>query len=47
VAYLDWLHPAGPLVGAIVLIVFYAQEGESGDNAYGANPKATPMAPMT
>ena len=35
-----------PLVGAIVLIVFYAQEGESGDNAYGTNPKATPTAPM-
>jgi len=33
-----------PLVGAIVLIVFYAQEGESGDNAYGTNPKAAPMA---
>jgi len=36
-----------PLVGPIVLIVFYAQEGASGDNAYGANPKAEPMAPMT
>ena len=28
-----------PLVGAIILIVFYAQEGQLGDNKYGANPK--------
>lgn len=31
-----------PVIGAIVLIVFYAIEGESGDNAYGPDPKATP-----
>lgn len=28
-----------PLLGAIVLIVFLAQDSESGDNAYGTNPK--------
>lgn len=28
-----------PLVGAIVLIVWYASEGTRGDNAYGADPK--------
>jgi uncharacterized membrane protein YhaH (DUF805 family) len=30
--------------GFVVLAVYCAQEGESGDNAYGTNPKATPMA---
>jgi len=29
-----------PLVGAIILIVFSAQEGNPGDNQYGPNPKA-------
>ena len=33
-----------PLVGTIVLIVFYVQDGDAGDNAYGTNPKAAPMA---
>ena len=28
-----------PLVGGIVLIVFWATEGEAGSNAYGSNPK--------
>lgn len=28
-----------PLVGTIVLIVFWVQEGQPGSNAYGANPK--------
>lgn len=28
-----------PIVGWIVLLVFYAQEGEQGSNQYGANPK--------
>ena len=32
-----------PLVGWIVLIVFYVQDSDVGDNAYGANPKAAPM----
>jgi len=27
-----------PLIGAIILIVFYATEGEAGDNQYGPNP---------
>ena len=28
-----------PLIGAIVLIVFWAQDSQPGDNQYGANPK--------
>ena len=28
-----------PIVGAIVLIVFFAQEGDPGDNQFGPNPK--------
>jgi uncharacterized membrane protein YhaH (DUF805 family) len=28
-----------PLIGAIVLIVFFAQDSAPGDNAYGPNPK--------
>ena len=28
-----------PLIGAIVLIIFMAQEGNSSDNGFGANPK--------
>jgi uncharacterized membrane protein YhaH (DUF805 family) len=33
-----------PLVGAIILIVFLATEGEPGENAYGPNPKlASPV----
>jgi uncharacterized membrane protein YhaH (DUF805 family) len=31
-----------PLIGAIVLIVFMATDGEPGDNAYGPNPKFAP-----
>ncbi len=30
-----------PLVGALVLIVFFAQEGHAEANQYGQNPKAT------
>ena len=29
-----------PLAGAIILLIFTLQEGTSGDNQYGANPKA-------
>lgn len=29
-----------PLIGIIVLIVFYVQDSDPGDNAYGPNPKA-------
>ena len=29
-----------PLIGAIILIIFFAQEGDSGENQYGANPKS-------
>ncbi len=28
-----------PLIGAIILLVFFIQEGTSGDNGYGPNPK--------
>ncbi|MFD7325936.1 DUF805 domain-containing protein [Streptomyces sp. NPDC059875] len=31
-----------PLVGSIILIVFYATEGNQTDNAYGPNPKLAP-----
>ena len=30
-----------PLVGAIVLLVFFCQDGEVGTNSYGPNPKET------
>jgi uncharacterized membrane protein YhaH (DUF805 family) len=29
-----------PLIGAIVLIVFFVQDGKAGANQYGADPKA-------
>ena len=29
-----------PLVGVIILIIFYAQEGQKGDNLYGPQPGA-------
>jgi uncharacterized membrane protein YhaH (DUF805 family) len=31
-----------PLVGAIILIVFLATEGQPGNNQYGTNPKLAP-----
>lgn len=31
-----------PLIGAIVLVVFFATEGERQPNAYGPDPKAVP-----
>ncbi|MDX1619037.1 MAG: DUF805 domain-containing protein [Balneolaceae bacterium] len=30
-----------PIVGAIVLLVFFVQDGDAGHNEYGANPKGT------
>jgi uncharacterized membrane protein YhaH (DUF805 family) len=33
-----------PLVGAIVLLVFYIQPGQAGANTYGPDPKAVPAA---
>lgn len=33
-----------PVIGWIILIVFYAQDSHAGDNAYGANPKTAPAA---
>lgn len=32
-----------PVVGAIVLLVFLAQDSEAGANRFGANPKAGPV----
>ena len=32
-----------PLIGAIVLIVFFALEGQRSSNAYGPDPKAAPV----
>ncbi|MCL2154372.1 MAG: DUF805 domain-containing protein [Leptospirales bacterium] len=29
-----------PILGVIILIIFFVQEGTPGDNQYGANPKA-------
>ena len=34
-----WLIGLGPVVGAIVLIVFASADSQPGDNAYGPNPK--------
>ena len=31
-----------PIVGGIILIVFYAQAGDAGENQFGADPKAAP-----
>ena len=31
-----------PLIGLIVLLVFFFQEGDPGENEYGSNPKAEP-----
>ena len=31
-----------PLVGALILIYFYAQDSQPGENQYGANPKDHP-----
>lgn len=38
-----------PLVGAIILLVKWAQEGDRADNQYGpvSNDNATPIAPQT
>ena len=31
-----------PLIGAIVLLVFYVQDSQPGDNQFGPNPKGAP-----
>ena len=31
-----------PLIGAIVLLVFFVQDSQDGDNQYGPNPKSFP-----
>jgi uncharacterized membrane protein YhaH (DUF805 family) len=36
-----WLIVFVPIVGAIILIVFWAMDGQPGDNQYGPNPKAS------
>jgi uncharacterized membrane protein YhaH (DUF805 family) len=35
-----WLIALVPFVGAILLIVWWATDGQAGDNQYGSNPKA-------
>jgi uncharacterized membrane protein YhaH (DUF805 family) len=35
-----WLIGLIPVIGIIVLIVFWVQDSQPGDNAYGPNPKA-------
>lgn len=35
-----------PLIGAIVLIVFFAQDGQPGSNRFGRNPKEGPAPRM-
>lgn len=37
-----WMYLIGliPLVGTIILIVFFATDGDHGDNEYGPDPKA-------
>lgn len=32
-----------PLVGAIILIIFFCQDSQPGENQYGPNPKALPV----
>ena len=36
-----WWYLLGfiPLIGTIILLVWYAKEGDHGDNAYGPDPK--------
>lgn len=34
-----------PLVGAIVLIIFYVSDSQPGSNKYGVNPKGLDTAP--
>lgn len=35
-----WLINLIPIVGIIILIVFWVQDSNAGENQYGANPKA-------
>jgi uncharacterized membrane protein YhaH (DUF805 family) len=35
-----WLIGFVPVIGTIVLIVFFAKAGDAGSNAYGPDPKA-------
>lgn len=35
-----WLVAFIPLIGPILLLVFYVQDSQPGDNQYGPNPKA-------
>lgn len=35
-----------PVIGAVILIVFLAQDSEPGANRFGPNPKATPNRPI-
>ncbi|MCA0450073.1 MAG: DUF805 domain-containing protein [Proteobacteria bacterium] len=38
-----WLIWFIPVIGWIVLIIFYATKGDAGDNQYGPDPKAAPV----
>ena len=39
-SYLYFLAALIPLVGPIILLVWFIREGDHGDNAYGPDPKA-------
>lgn len=38
-----WLIGLVPVVGGIILIVFYVLDSQPGDNQYGPSPKQAPM----
>jgi uncharacterized membrane protein YhaH (DUF805 family) len=40
-----WFIVLVPLVGAIILIVFWALDSQPNENKYGPNPKAAPAPP--
>ena len=42
-----WLIAFVPFVGVIILIVFWATDGQPGDNQYGPNPKSSAPAAIT
>jgi uncharacterized membrane protein YhaH (DUF805 family) len=39
-----WLIGLVPVIGAVVLIIFAAQDSQPGSNEYGANPKSAAQA---
>lgn len=36
-----------PLIGPVILIIWLAQQGKPGDNAYGPDPRSAPAAPAS